>query len=164
MKRKIHNSSIWVQIVRLSLDCSWYLYIHYNTTAPKRQFDTERGLCDEICVKKFFKLISVDLQGLVCLAGPVMEMCMFSETLFVHSEIRCTWDPICNLIPSKIDIVIWCHLIKDNSILLLIFYTVVTQQKFDSKSVTQLSSVSPTLLLKIAAKFKFFLCDYCIKN
>ena len=29
---------------------------------------------------------------------------------------------------------------KDNSILLLMFYTVVTQQKFDSKSVTQLSS------------------------
>ena len=30
--------------------------------------------------------------------------------------------------------------VKDNSILLLIFVTVVTQQKFDSKSVTQLSS------------------------
>ena len=29
---------------------------------------------------------------------------------------------------------------KDNSILLLMFYTVVTQQEFDSKSVTQLSS------------------------
>ena len=105
----------------------------------KRQFDTERGLCDEICVKKFLKLISVDLQGLVCLAGPVMEMCkmvlcMFSETLFVHSEIRCTWDPICNLNPSKIDIVMWCHLIKDNSILLLIIHTAFTRREFDLKS------------------------------
>ena len=34
---------------------------------------------------------------------------------------------------------------KDNSIFLLMFYTAVTQQKFDSKSVTQLSVTDFTI-------------------
>ena len=57
-------------------------------------------------------------------------------------------------------------IIKDASIVLLIFYIVPTQRKFESKTVAHLSSALCHQLYKwkIAAKFKSSLCENWIKD
>ena len=56
-------------------------------------------------------------------------------------------------------------IVKDISIVLLIFYTAPTQRKFELKSVTQLSSaLCHQLTIKIAVKLKFSLCENFLKD